>query len=156
MASVLLQHSVNDTTHVSYLNQLEELAEAIAKMRVPLAFKHGPTQAERQLAKQQAANAAMMKAAQFSPPAFPDPAEWQFHDVGFIFRGHHCRMEGALRMLKALALSPLHRAASRNSPRPFGRMATAPESPQAPGAGLRLHQHDPRAATPCAVVARRF
>ncbi len=108
MASVLLQHSVNDTTHVSYLNQLEELAEAIAKMRVPLAFKHGPPQAERQLAKQQAANTAMMKAAQFSPPAFPDPAEWQFHDVGFIFRGRHCRMEGgALRMLKALALSPL-------------------------------------------------
>ncbi len=109
MASVLLQHASTSTTHVSYLNQLEELSEAIAKMRVPLAFKHGPKQAERQLAKQQAANVAMMKAAQFSPPSFPEPAEWQFHNVGFIFRGHHVRMEGgALRILKALALSPMH------------------------------------------------
>jgi integrase len=109
MASVLLQHAVNDTTHASYLNQTEELAESIVKMRVPLAFKHGPKQAERQLANQRAANVAMMKAAQFSPPAFPDPAEWQFHNVGFMFREHHVRMEGgALRILKALALSPMH------------------------------------------------
>jgi integrase len=109
MASVLLQHSINDTTHISYLNQLEELAEAIEKMRVPLAFKHGPRQAERQLAKQRETAQSMMRSAQFSVPTFPDPAEWQFHNVGFIFRGHHVHMEGgALRILKALALAPLH------------------------------------------------
>jgi integrase len=109
MASVLLQHAINDTTHISYLNQLEELAEAIEKMRVPIAFKHGPRQAERQLAKQREAAQAMMKAAQFSPPTFPDPAEWQFHDVGFAFRGVHVGMQGgALKILKAIALSPMH------------------------------------------------
>ncbi len=104
MAGVLLQHVVNDTTHVSYLNQMEELAEAIEKVRIPIAFKHGPRQAERQLAKQRVKRQMMMKAAQFSPPTFPDPAEWQFHNVGFAFRGHHVRMEGgALRILKAAA-----------------------------------------------------
>jgi integrase len=109
MASVLLQHSINDTTHVSYLNQMEELAEAIEKVRVPLAFKHGPKQAERQLARQREAAQSMMKAAQFSPPSFPDPAEWQFHNVGFVFRGHSVHMGGgALRILEAIAHSPLH------------------------------------------------
>jgi integrase len=109
MAAVLLQHAVNDTTHISYLNQLEELGEAIEKMRVPLAFKHGPRQAERQLAKQRDAAQSMMRSAQFSPPSFPDPAEWMFHNVGFAFRGHHVHMEGgALKILKALALSPMH------------------------------------------------
>ena len=93
MASVLLQHAVNDTTHVSYLNQLEELAEAIDKMRVPLAFKHGPSRPSGS-SRNSRPRTGMMKAAQFSPPAFPDPAEWQFHNVGFIFRGHHVRMEG--------------------------------------------------------------
>jgi integrase len=109
MASVLLQHSINDTTHISYLNQLEELAEAIEKMRTPLAFRHGPRQAERQLARQREAAQSMMRSAKFSAPSFPDPAEWMFHNVGFVFRGHHVRMEGgALRILKAIALSPMH------------------------------------------------
>ena len=108
MAAVLLQHAAFDVT-ATYVNQMEELGEAIAKMRVPLAFKHGPRQAERQLAKQREAAQSMMKAAQFSVPTFPDPAEWQFHNVGFVFRGHHVHMEGgALRILKALALSPMH------------------------------------------------
>ncbi len=96
MGSVLLQHAVNDTTHVSYLNQMEELGDSIQQMRVPLAFKHGPAKALRQLAQQQESARSLMKAAQFSPPAFPDPAEWVFHNVGFAFRGHHVRMEGAL------------------------------------------------------------
>jgi len=152
MASVLLQHAINDTTHISYLNQMEELGEAIAKMRVPLAFKHGPKQAERQLAKQREVAQAMMRSAQFSAPTFPDPSEWQFHKVGFAFRGHHVHMEGAaLRILEALALSPMHqctleelmkavwpdgrprhstnkprgRAADPNHPRQHDRIATA-------------------------------
>jgi integrase len=109
MGSVILQHAVNDTTHVSYLNQMEELAETIEKMRVPLAFKHGPKQAERQLAIQKERAQQMMRVAQFAPPSFPSPAEWQFHKVGFVFRGHHVRMEGAARrIVEALALSPRH------------------------------------------------
>jgi integrase len=109
MGSVLLQHAINDTTHVSYLNQMEELGEAIEKMRVPLAFKHGPKQADRQLGKQRETAQSMMRAAQFSPPSFPDPAEWQFHNVGFAFRGYHVQMQGAaLKILKAIALSSLH------------------------------------------------
>ena len=49
MAGVLLQHSSRSVTDRHYLNQMDELREAMEALRLPLAFKHGPKEAEHQL-----------------------------------------------------------------------------------------------------------
>ena len=104
MGPVILQHRFIDVSHVSYLNQAEELGETIAKMRVPIAFGHGIKQAERQLEKQRRENAELMKSARFAAVTFPNVEEWQFTPNGFSIRGRFCSLKGArLVVLKTIA-----------------------------------------------------
>lgn len=113
LGAALLQHRPLDVTGNSYLSKLDELREAIHKIRLPIAFKHGPKQADRQELKARAERERMMKESEFRAPTKPDPSEWKFRDDGnqhfaqFWFRGQW-RSLGITqwRLLKALALSP--------------------------------------------------
>lgn len=108
MGSVLLQHRPLDVTGASYLNQLEELKEAVNAMRVPLAFKHGPKKTDRAAIIARKERERIMREATFQAPTKPDPTEWKFEGGSFWFRGawHNCCSDPQLAVLRELALSP--------------------------------------------------
>jgi integrase len=83
MGGVLLQHRLMSVTAVSYLNQLEELGESILAMRVPIAFKHGPAQADRAELKAKEQRETFMRETEFRVPSRPDPTEFEFPDIRF-------------------------------------------------------------------------
>lgn len=94
MAPVLLQHRADDVTGLSYLNQLDELAEALVKMRYPEEFDGDPHFIRA---------ASAPKPALIAPPCL-NPVSWTFTRGGFSWRGHRRPLEGRLlRILQTLA-----------------------------------------------------
>jgi hypothetical protein len=107
MAGVLLQHSSRSVTDIHYTNQTQELREALFALRLPLAFKHGPKEAERQLEKSRQESAQMMRNAHLAPATFPGASEWCFTHSAFAIRGIWVKTGGgALRLMQALATAP--------------------------------------------------
>lgn len=102
MAKVLLQHCSDRSVTGRYLNQMQELGEAILAMRVPPGWKPGPKMADRAEEKQRQERAEI-RAAEFQIPYGANPAEWQFSKFGFRFRGSRWfKMEGRkLALLRA-------------------------------------------------------
>lgn len=93
MAAVFLQHAANDVTGLFYLNQEEELLEAIEGMRFPEPFTTGT---------------AIPIVEQIRPrraplPKLIEPDEWQFRPGGFAFRGDWFELPGQFpRLLELL------------------------------------------------------
>ena len=107
MAAVFLQHKMLDVTHASYLNQMEELGEAIEGMRTPVTFRQGIGLSERG-EKQRKKDALKWQECLHSRPYTPDPSEWSF-DIGAVrFRGkwHPWREAAPKRALEMLAKTP--------------------------------------------------
>ena len=103
MGAVLLQHRPLDVTGMSYLNKLPELAESIGKMRVPLAFKHGPRKSDREAILARQAREKLMRDSQFQPPCRPAADEFRFQPNRFWLRGSWRKLSRApWRVLKTL------------------------------------------------------
>lgn len=106
-ASVFLQHSARSVTDQSYLNQFEEMREAVDRMRVPVGFRAAVKMHERREQQRQ------RKKAQLAPDDFdsdvgPKPEEWGFSPVGFSFLGRWYRLptQRNLHVLRLLVTSP--------------------------------------------------
>lgn len=110
MGAVFLQHVDRSVTGMFYLNRTDDLRECINAMRVPIAFAHGPKQAERAMEKARQElkrlTEEMARAAAFTPPSVPKPDEWKFFPGGFCIRGFQGFLSGApWRALQVLAIS---------------------------------------------------
>jgi integrase len=111
MGRVLLQHAPTNVTECFYLNQIDELAEAIRQMRIPLAFKHGLTLVDRA---EQKAQRERLHVDRFAMPYVPTPDDWIFPEAAIggaagavCFRGRWFAIGGRTRWqaLRALALA---------------------------------------------------
>jgi integrase len=80
MGSVLCQHTPLNVTGFHYLNRFDELRETILQMPVPVAFGHGPKQADRNRDRQKQERERLMKTADFAVPCKPDPSAWKFRE----------------------------------------------------------------------------
>jgi len=98
MGKVLLLHSPLNVTEASYLNSLPELRQALDKMEIPIAFKHGINVSDKQLQQVRRQHIAMNTAV-FAPPGSPSPAEFQWHSDGFMFAGRFCALRCGPRVM---------------------------------------------------------
>lgn len=106
LGSVLLQHSPRSVTSRFYLNQLDELREALADLRLPPGWSGGAKVAGRKQEEVRQARVAMTHD-DFTVPSGPDPRDWKFKPGAFWCRGKWFPTPSALRLavLKALATS---------------------------------------------------
>lgn len=94
MGEFLRQHRKYDVMHMYYLNEEEEFREALQKMRVPLAFRHGGKMVERERQDHEK-KPERLHLSQFAAPAKPDSLEWKFEQPGtFWFRGTWYSLNG--------------------------------------------------------------
>ncbi|GAB4135583.1 MAG: hypothetical protein Tsb009_01960 [Planctomycetaceae bacterium] len=124
MGSVLLQHRPLDVTGVSYLNETEELREVVEKMRVPLAFAHGPRQAERAYRNEKKRREKMMREAEFRAPGKPEPDTWRFRKgESSTFAEYH--FAGKWRMIGVSQWKILRAIATSEQPATLEQLAKA-------------------------------
>lgn len=93
MGRVLLQHAPANVTETFYLNALDEVRDAVSKMRVPLAFREGLKTLDE---KQQDVT--------FKSAATPPASDWLFQQKHVCFRGVWFIIQhNPLKVLKLLA-----------------------------------------------------
>lgn len=85
MARVLHLRAPRDVQEKYYLNRLPDLRDAIERMAVPIAFKHGPKMAIRAL--KESRRQFELRAVDFAMPEHPPAGLFQFNEAGFSFSG---------------------------------------------------------------------
>lgn len=119
MGAVLLQHAPRDVTGMSYVNATDELRECIEKVRMPIAFKHGPKMVDRNQAhERKELERELMRPERFAIASKPDPREFQFQGAAFWYRKKRYPMGGSRgRVFRALV--------EADGPVPFDALAVA-------------------------------
>jgi integrase len=101
MGQVLLLHAPNTVTTKHYLNALPELRDAIDRMEIPLAFKHGIKQSDRAESKVRRQRIEL-NVDKFAIPQKSVAAEFEFLSGGFAHGGRLYRLNGQTRRLLRL------------------------------------------------------
>ncbi|GAB4146516.1 MAG: hypothetical protein Tsb009_19200 [Planctomycetaceae bacterium] len=112
-----------DVTGISYLNETEELREVVEQMRVPLAFKHGPREAELAYLKEKLRREKMMRETDFRLPDKSDPKLWAFRESKTTSRFAEYHFAGKWRSIGITQWKVLRVLATNRGPTTFEQVA---------------------------------